>query len=545
MFLIHDFSSEEDSLEHLIHKGVLLPPKYTAKGFSISIKGEKIALNDEQEEIAVAWVKKLGTEYVEDEIFAQNFFTDFAKALNRDKLDPNDVDFSEIQQHVMEEKNRKLTMSKEERKLQAQKRKEDREKNKERYGYATVDGVKVEVGNYTVEPSSIFMGRGKHPLRGRWKRGPTKSDIILNLSDDSDNKEVKAEWNTVWQRDSMWIAKWQDKLTGGWKYVWLSESSYVKQKHDIEKFDKAEELEKKLEEVRNYINRSLKNLKTDDSDLLRRKIATVCYLIDNLKFRVGDEKDEDEADTVGATTLRPEHISFGQDCLVVFDFLGKDSIAWHINEKLDEQVVENMKEFKKLAGANSTIFKGVRSDNVSAFLSEAMPGLTAKVFRTYHATRIVKDALAKVKVPPDSPDSFKKQIATMANLEAAKACNHKKKIPKNWNESLEKMRQSLRRYREIRRKVEANKAGKREARIRRLKRIDGQIRDLQVRIEIKRNTRDYNLNTSLKSYIDPRVYFQWSNKVGYDWKKYYSKTLQRKFNWVEQGDKKVNEAIDS
>ena len=40
----------------------------------------------------------------------------------------------------------------------------------------------------------------------------------------------------------------------------------------------------------------------------RRMIATACYLIDALCLRVGDEKDPDEADTVGATTLRPEHV---------------------------------------------------------------------------------------------------------------------------------------------------------------------------------------------------------------------------------------------
>lgn len=511
-------------MKQLIHNGVLVP-RYEAKGFFISLKGKKIELSPEQEEMAVAWVKKLGTEYVEDKTFVGNFFRDFAKALNKGKLDPEDVDFSEIQQHVMEEKNRKLTISREEQKQLAQERKAIREANKEKHGYAIVDGLKVEIGNYTVEPSSIFMGRGKHPLRGQWKRGATENDVILNLSPDA--LVPKGEWKeVVWQLDSMWIAKWQDKLQGEWKYVWLSDASYVKQKRDIEKFDKARELEDKLEEVRAYIIRNL-----DAPDLLRRKIATVCYLIDVLKFRVGDEKDKDEADTVGATTLRPEHISFGQDGLVTFDFLGKDSVRWHLEAELPEQVARNIREFAE--NADSSVFKGVRSDNVSVFLDEAMPGLTAKVFRTYHATEIVREELAKAKIPHESPDFVKKRAATIANLEAAKACNHKKKIPKNWNESLERMRERLKRYREQRRGIEAKKTGKKEARIKRLKKIDEQIRDLQMRIEIKRTTRDYSLNTSLKSYIDPRVYFQWGSRVGYDWKKYYPKTLQRKFIWVE------------
>ena len=40
-------------------------------------------------------------------------------------------------------------------------------------------------------------------------------------------------------------------------------------------------------------------------------------------MRVGDEKDPDEADTVGAITLRPEHIKIEGDTLH-FDFFGKD-----------------------------------------------------------------------------------------------------------------------------------------------------------------------------------------------------------------------------
>ena len=39
-------------------------------------------------------------------------------------------------------------------------------------------------------------------------------------------------------------------------------------------------------------------------------------------MRVGDEKDPDEADTVGATTLRKEHIKITTNT-IEFDFLGK------------------------------------------------------------------------------------------------------------------------------------------------------------------------------------------------------------------------------
>lgn len=59
------------------------------------------------------------------------------------------------------------------------------------------------------------------------------------------------------------------------------------------------------------------------------------------------------------------------------------------------------------------------------------------------------------------------------------------------------------------------------------------IAKLKLRIKTQKETRDYNLGTSLKSYIDPRIYYKWGKQVDYDWKQYYSKALQRKFSWVE------------
>ena len=59
---------------------------------------------------------------------------------------------------------------------------------------------------------------------------------------------------------------------------------------------------------------------------------------------------------------------------------------------------------------------------------------------------------------------------------------------------------------------------------------------LQFQINAYRETRDYNLGTSLKSYIDPRIYYKWGKQVDYDWKSYYPKALQKKFSWVEKAN---------
>jgi len=50
---------------------------------------------------------------------------------------------------------------------------------------------------------------------------------------------------------------------------------------------------------------------------------------------------------------------------------------------------------------------------------------------------------------------------------------------------------------------------------------------------INSDKRAWNLNTSLKSYIDPREYYRWGQKVNYDvLERYYPTALRRKFAWV-------------
>jgi DNA topoisomerase-1 len=496
-------------VKQLIHNGIQFP-KYEAKGFSIPCKGRKIKLEPEQEEMAVAWVKKLSTVYVEDPVFVKNFFKDFGAALGLGGVSREDFDFSEITKYVEEEKLRKADMPKEEKKRLAADRKVIREANKEKYGYATVDGKKVEIANYIAEPSSIFMGRGEHPLRGKWKRGPKPEDVVLNLSPDA--PRPPENWKEiVWEPDCMWVAKWDDKLRRGkLKHVWLSDASHVKQRREIEKFNKAQELDGKIEELEEYIE---DNLVSDNPK--RRKVATVCYLINKLKLRVGDEKDKDEADTVGATTLRPEHIKIGENGLTKFNFLGKDSVRWEKDITLPAEVVKNLEDF--ISEAESAIFAGVRSSNVNQFLSEVMPGLSAKVFRTYHATHVVEDELNESKTTKDDPEYIKKDTARLANLKAAEMCNHKKQVSKGFQSSLDRKMERLKTLKEKKTEKSLEKA-----------------KELKVQIESMKKTKEYNLTTSLKSYIDPRVYYEWGKRVDYDWKKYYSKTLQKKFSWVEE-----------
>jgi DNA topoisomerase-1 len=541
---------------------------------------------------------------VEDAVFAENFHLDFSEALGF-KVLPGDVDYTDIHGMVLAERERRLNMPNEEKKRLRDQRKAEREANKERYGYATIDGERCELGNYTVEPNSIFMGRGKHPLRGKWKEGPRHQDIDLNLSPDA--PRPPGDWKAVvWDAESMWIARWKDKLTGKMKYVWPHDSSPIKQRKEMEKFDKAIELRRNLDKVRRHIAESLTS-----PDLRRRKTATVSYLIDELKFRVGDEKDdEDEADTVGASSLRTEHIAFNPEGTVTFDFLGKDSIPLRLTAKLDPRAAANLREFAE-ANSGGPLFEEVNSSVVSEFLGEVMEGVTAKVFRTCHATEAVERRLKDTDVKPEEPEYRKRHVATLANLDAAVACNHKRTIPKTWEQGLQrqserleqakrKARENLRRHKQriqdatskyesrmakLEAKLEEDKAslqrlrdelkereehgkpaGNLEKRMaskqnsvratrERIQQAKSRHRDaaaklssqmeeqrrrdqeaverLGLQLEARELTRDYNLGTSLKSYVDPRVYLEWGRRVDYDWRSYYSDNLAKKFSWVD------------
>jgi DNA topoisomerase-1 len=512
----------------LKHNGVAFPEPYIPKSFSITVKGKKITLTPEQEEMAYAWAKKKDTPYVKDEIFAANFVHDFAEKLGREfrGITIEDIDFSELYRYVDEEKNRKLTMSKEEKKAISAERKKRREELKAKFGYAEVNGKKTEVANWMVEPPGIFMGRGNHPLRGRWKPRIYPQDVILNLGEDA--PIPKGEWkDIVHDHNSMWLAKWVDKLSGKEKYVWLSDTSSLKQKREREKYEKARRLSSKIDSVRRFIERKLSS-----HDEKERRLATVTYLIDTLAMRVGDEKDEDEADTVGASTLRVEHIRLNRGS-VEFDFLGKDSVRWHKSlpvNKINPKFLDNLKSLMKDKRPGDQVFDGVRSSQVNRFLNKAMPGLTAKVFRTFIASDVVRGYLSRNVKLNDGYEATRIYYARLANLLAAITLNHKRTPPSTWEKSMEKKREMLAKAEAQHPKTEKQ-----------LERWREKVTKLRLAMKMAEATKEYNLNTSLKNYIDPRIFKAWSDHVQLDWTRIYTKSLLRKFSWVSRSKIRWNE----
>ena len=82
------------------------------------------------------------------------------------------------------------------------------------------------------------------------------------------------------------------------------------------------------------------------------QLAVACYLIDKLALRVGNEKGEDEADTVGCCSFRCEHVEVSEEegkssgKFVSVDFLGMDSMRYQKTVEVHEIVYDAMKRFK-------------------------------------------------------------------------------------------------------------------------------------------------------------------------------------------------------
>ena len=545
----------------LQHNGILFPPDFESKGIKIKIRGENVPLNLLQEEMVYQWSKKkdapkpgVTEKYIEDPTFQKNFVSDFSKAFNGKfkSLQYADIDFSIPYKLVDKEKEEKELLTKEDKKALAIKRKEIREEMKTKYGKAIIDGKEVEVGNYMAEPPGIFMGRGDHPMRGRYKPRATDKDVTLNLGKEANIP--KGNWGKiVHDRDSMWIASWMDILTQKRKYVWLADTAGIKQERDQAKYDKARNLSKEIESVKTQIVKDMQN-----KEQKTKRIATACYLIYRTAMRVGDEKDPDEADTVGATTLRKEHVKLTEN-EIQFDFLGKDSVRWKETipaEGHDKQFYDNLKESISNKKDSEEIFDGITSRHVNAYYSTIVKGLSAKVFRTYLASSVVSKYLRDHDNIKSESDMKKMFHGKLANLNAAIMCNHKRTIPKNFELSLQKKKDTLKNVGKTKPweksevllkkaqskivKTEKQKKEKNE-RIKKIKTVIRKrkgkhverIEKLELQINLTEKTRDYNLGTSLRNYIDPRIFKTWTDEVGAEWEKLYTSALQKKFLWVK------------
>lgn len=171
-------------------------------------------------------------------------------------------------------------------------------------------------------------------------------------------------------------------------------------------------------------------------------MATACYLIDIFALRAGGEKGDDEADTVGCCSLRYEHITLKPPNKVIFDFLGKDSIRFYQEVEVEKQVFKNLRIFKKPPKQpGDDLFDRISPPLLNKQFQNYMKGLTAKVFRTYNASKTMQDQLDLI--PNEGTVAEKVVKFNAANRTVAILCNHQRTVSKTHGSSVQKIHDKL------------------------------------------------------------------------------------------------------
>ncbi|RXM28286.1 DNA topoisomerase 1 [Acipenser ruthenus] len=425
----------------LEHKGAYFPPEY--EPFPDHVKfyydGKPMALSLAAEEVAGFFAHMLDHEYTTKEVFRNNFFTDWRKEMTlKERMIITDLEkcnFNEMFEFYKNKMEAKRNMSKEEK----QKIKEANQKIVEVFGFCLMDQHQERIGNFKIEPPGLFRGRGDHPKQGKLKKRIQPEDVIINCSRDSKIPEppLGHKWKEVrFDNTVTWLASWTENVQGSCKYIMLNANSKLKGEKDWEKYEVARNLKSRIAAIREKYKQDWKS-----KQMVARQRAVALYFIDKLALRAGTEKEEGEtADTVGCCSLRVEHIKLypeldGQQHVVEFDFLGKDSIRYYNKVPVKKSVFKNLKLFMENKQGDDDLFDRLNTSLLNKHLNSLMPGLTAKVFRTFNASVTLQQQLKEL---TDSSANMPEKILSYnrANRAVAVLCNHQRAPPKTFEQSM-------------------------------------------------------------------------------------------------------------
>jgi len=350
-------------------------------------------------------------------------------------------DFSRVSAYFKEQSEIRKARSKEEKKAE----KGQKDALAEEYGFCLWDGHKEKVGNFNIEPPGLFRGRGEHPKMGKLKKRVHANQIIINCSRGSEvpTPPEGEKWKEVRHDPTVtWLATWTENVQNQNKYIMLNANSKIKGTKDLAKYEKARKLHQIVDNIREDYKQDLRS-----KEMMVRQRAVCLYFIDKLALRAGNEKDSEEAaDTVGCCSLRVEHITLDQnkningkdeEFVIIFDFLGKDSIRYYNEVGVDKRVWKNVGLFMENKKGEDDLFDRVDTSRVNAHLNSIMDGLTAKVFRTYNASITLQRQLKKL-TEENSTVADKILSYNRANREVAVLCNHQRAAPKNFGEQMAK-----------------------------------------------------------------------------------------------------------
>lgn len=524
-FIARQFGGNKRKWRTLQHNGVMFPPEYEKHNVPVVYDGIAVVLDSASEEIATLYAKFIESEYVKNPTFNKNFWKDWKKILGKDHIitSLSGCNFRLIYEFLIREKEKKA----DEKKLL----KAERDSSADKFKIAIVDGKEQPVGNFRMEPPGIFLGRGCNPKLGLVKQRTYPEDIIINIGAEAKVPEPLPghQWkNVVHDQTVEWLASWKDTITGKNKYVWLGAHSDLKTQGDVNKFDLARKLKRKIKHIREQNEQMLSSENVRD-----KQVATAMYLIDNFALRVGNEKGDDETDTVGVTSLRVEHIILLGDNKVKLDFLGKDSVRYNRKLKVSDQVYKNIQQFTEGKQNGDQLFNLINPTDINKYLQSFMKNLTAKVFRTYNASYLFQKELKKISKKFDSYEESDKINLLLdefnkANAKVAILCNHQKNVSKSNKGQVDAISATIKRTKEKLKKAKEMKT-KNPTKI---KAIEMAIKKLKAKKMLKIELKNISLGTSKINYIDPRISAAFIKRHKIPIEKIFSKTLQEKFKWA-------------
>lgn len=507
----------------LIHNGVLIAPEYQVHQQPIIINNQTIKLKPLEEEYLTYYAKYLNTSYIENPKFNKNFYQDFLKLTSNPifkstKLE--NIDLSFISNHLLKQKDIKNNLTNE----QKDKIKNIKLQEEEKFQFAILDGNKVKVGNYRVEPPGIFLGRGKHPLIGKIKKRINYNDITLNLSKDA--PIPTGNWiEIIHDNDAEWLAKWKDPITNKTKYMFLSMESPLKASSDEAKFNLARKLQSKIKSIREKYFNDIHN-----NNQVNQQLGVSLYLIDELALRVGGKKKETEADTVGVTSLRVEHLNIINDEEIKLDFLGKDSVRYCKVIKLTNIIHQRIKQFMDNKNKSDQLFDLIDNKMLNNYLENFMKGLTAKVFRTFKASQTFQKELDKINLSkldnlsPNDKNNFLMSMVNQANASVASLCNHQKIMNQRFQELILNLEDKIKNYKQkIKKLTKINP---------KIKNYQNKINLIKEKIQEKKSLKNISLGTSKTNYIDPRILISFSKRNNIPIEKLFTTSLLNRFKWA-------------
>ena len=165
---------------------------------------------------------------------------------------------------------------------------------------------------------------------------------------------------------------------------------------------------------------------------LERADAVAVRLLDLGYFRIGSDIYADTNGSFGLTTLEKRHVR-RKGTTMVFHFVGKSGVE-HSVEIDDPEVIPALDSLRRRRGGTERLLAYLKerrwsdldSSAVNLYLSSMFDDLTAKDFRTWHATVLAAAALAASDEPGDTKRSRQRAIKGAVSRWRSTSATHRR-----------------------------------------------------------------------------------------------------------------------